>query len=260
MFLKQLILIALLIAYASGGAEEKEGVIYANRCEACKVLATELQGRLQETGKSHDVIETGYLLDDVRPKKRTEYRRSELRLLESMENVCERILNYNLHKERKDSTRFAKGMSQTFKALHGLVNKGVQVDLGIPLELWDKPPVEVTQMKIQCDQMLENYEDVISNWYFKLQDDVPLLKHLCEDTVLRQDERKCLTEVLPEINEDDMERLGEEEIEKLKEKQKKREEKIKKTSKNEKVKEEDKPKRVRINTEKKQLKGEKSEL
>lgn len=44
----------------------------------------------------------------------------ELRLVESMENLCERILEYNIHKERKDSTRFAKGMSQTFKALHGL--------------------------------------------------------------------------------------------------------------------------------------------
>lgn len=45
----------------------------------------------------------------------------ELRLLETMENVCERILEYNIHKERSDSTRFAKGMSQTFTTLHGLV-------------------------------------------------------------------------------------------------------------------------------------------
>lgn len=45
----------------------------------------------------------------------------ELRLVESMENVCERILEYNIHKERSDSTRFAKGMSQTFTTLHGLV-------------------------------------------------------------------------------------------------------------------------------------------
>lgn len=44
----------------------------------------------------------------------------ELRLLESMENVCEKILEYNIHKERTDSTRFAKGMSQTFRTLHNL--------------------------------------------------------------------------------------------------------------------------------------------
>lgn len=39
--------------------EEDEGVKYADRCEACKILAIELQDRLTETGKSHDVIETG---------------------------------------------------------------------------------------------------------------------------------------------------------------------------------------------------------
>lgn len=45
----------------------------------------------------------------------------ELRLVESLDGLCERILEYNIHKERTDSTRFAKGMSQTFQTLHGLV-------------------------------------------------------------------------------------------------------------------------------------------
>lgn len=48
----------LAIAYA-GSPEEEEGVKYADRCEACKILAIELQDRLAETGKSHDVIEMG---------------------------------------------------------------------------------------------------------------------------------------------------------------------------------------------------------
>lgn len=39
--------------------EEGHGVKYADRCEACKILAIELQERLTETGKSHDVIEVG---------------------------------------------------------------------------------------------------------------------------------------------------------------------------------------------------------
>lgn len=43
---------------------------------ACKILAIELQGRLAETGKSSDVLELGYSVDDVKPKKKTEYRRS----------------------------------------------------------------------------------------------------------------------------------------------------------------------------------------
>lgn len=40
--------------------EQEHGVRYPDRCETCKILAIELQERLQETGKSHDVIETGY--------------------------------------------------------------------------------------------------------------------------------------------------------------------------------------------------------
>lgn len=138
-----------------------------------------------------------YSVDDVKPKKRTEYRRSELRLLESIENVCERILEYNLHKERSDSTRFAKGMSETFKTLHGLVDKGVKVDLGIPLELWDKPPVEVTQMKSQCEDMLESYEDAIYEWYFQEQDEKDLIDHLCAEQVLADNDKECLNETLP---------------------------------------------------------------
>lgn len=115
----------------------------------CKILATELQERLEETGKTSEVIETGYSVDDVKPKKKKEYIKSELRLIETLEGVCDRILNYNIHKERTDSTRFAKGMSQTFQTLHGLVDKGVKVELGIPYELWDKPSAEVTNMKVQ---------------------------------------------------------------------------------------------------------------
>ncbi|CAB3378507.1 Hypothetical predicted protein [Cloeon dipterum] len=133
------------------GSEESEGVKYATKCEVCKVLSMELQGRLQETGKTSEVIETGYSIE--KSKKKTEYVKSELRLVESLEGLCDRILDYNLHKEREDSTRFAKGMSQTFKTLHGLVDKGVKVELGIPYELWDKPPAEVTHMKTQVKQL-----------------------------------------------------------------------------------------------------------
>ena len=36
-------------------------------------------------------------------------------------HICDKILQYNVHKERKGSNRFAKGMSETFETLHGLV-------------------------------------------------------------------------------------------------------------------------------------------
>lgn len=135
-------------------------------------------------------------MDDVKPKKRKEYKRSELRLLESLENVCDRILQYNLHKERKDSTRFAKGMSQTFRTLHGLVDKGVKVDLGIPYELWDSPSAEVTQMKAQCETLVERHEKDIEDWYFNYQEKgEPLIDFLCEKNVLKGRDASCLKEV-----------------------------------------------------------------
>ena len=48
------------------------------------------------------------------------------------DSICEKLLEYNVHKEKKDSTRFARGTSETFQALDNLVAKGVKVDLGIP--------------------------------------------------------------------------------------------------------------------------------
>lgn len=152
---------------------------------------------LEETGKTHDIIETGYSVDDIKPKKKKDYKKSELRLIESLEGVCERILEYNIHKEREDSTRFAKGMSQTFQTLHGLVDKGVKVELGIPYELWDKPSVEVTNMKTQCETMLEENEASIEEWYFQHEEGgEPLKTYLCEKIVLRGQDANCLNEQL----------------------------------------------------------------
>lgn len=54
------IVLSILVSVNCSIEEEVHGVIYANRCEACKILAIELEAKLQETGKSHDVIEVGY--------------------------------------------------------------------------------------------------------------------------------------------------------------------------------------------------------
>ena len=142
------------------------------------------------------LLHCSYSFDDVKPKKKKEYKKSETRLIESLENVCDRVLEYNIHKERKDSTRFAKGMSETFRTLHGLVDKGVKVELGIPEELWDKPSAEVTQLKTQCEMLLERHENDIEEWYFKRQDDGPLIDYLCRDRVLSKKDSECLSEVV----------------------------------------------------------------
>ena len=47
----------------------------------------------------------------------------ELRLTEAIHepHICENILQYNVHAERKGSLRYEKGMSETMSTLHGLV-------------------------------------------------------------------------------------------------------------------------------------------
>ncbi|CAG9862769.1 unnamed protein product [Phyllotreta striolata] len=194
----KLIFTFLLIHFANAGVspEEEQGVKYANKCEVCKILAVELETRLEETGKTSDVIETGYSVDDVKPKKKKAYKKSELRLVESLEGICNRILEYNVHKEREDSTRFAKGMSQTFQTLHGLVDKGVKVELGIPYELWDSPSAEVTKLKTQCETLLEENEADIEDWYFNYQGKEKLKTFLCRDRVLKNENHDCLNEQL----------------------------------------------------------------
>lgn len=172
--------------------EDAYGVKFASDCEVCKVLAVEFESRLLESAKKHEVIETGY--SHTKEKKKTKYVRSELRLIETLDGICERILEYNIHKERQDSSRFAKGQSETFRTLEGLVAKGVKVDIGIPHELWNKPSAEVTQLKTQCEQLLEMHEEDIEEWYFNQQEEGTFQELVCRRKALRNKDASCLTE------------------------------------------------------------------
>lgn len=185
-----LILLFFTVDYISAGKnieEEQYGVKYATQCEVCKLVTKEVAEQLSSKS-SHGVIETGHRIDSQR--KKTDYNRSELRLLETLENVCSSMMDYRVHKERPDSTRWAKSMSQTFKTLHGLVNKGVKVDLGIPHELWDEPSAEIAQLRTQCETFIEDNEEDVNDWYFGTQDN-PLQEVICNRLVK---DKTCLSE------------------------------------------------------------------
>ncbi|XP_055984399.1 protein canopy homolog 4 [Sorex fumeus] len=181
-------------AWAGAPKEEDEDTErLPSKCEVCKLLSLELQEELSRTGRSREVLELGQVLDTGKRKRHIPYSVSETRLEEALENLCEKILDYSVHAERKGSLRYAKGQSQTMTTLKGLVQKGVKVDLGIPLELWDEPSVEVTFLKKQCETMLEEYEDVVGDWYFHHQEQ-PLQQFLCERHVLPAADTGCLQE------------------------------------------------------------------
>ncbi|XP_019711762.1 protein canopy 4 [Hippocampus comes] len=183
---------SLLYFYAFVRADDDARL--PNKCEVCKFLTVELQEALRRSGLSKEVLEVGEVLDTGRRRKTIKYNTSETRLMEAMDNICERILQYSVHAERPGSLRYSKGSSQTMTTLKNLVHKGVKVDLGLPYELWDEPSVEVTDMKKQCETMLEQYEEVVEVWYFHHQDQ-KLEDFLCERHVLGAAERECLNEV-----------------------------------------------------------------
>ncbi|KAM9425723.1 protein canopy 4 [Pholidichthys leucotaenia] len=186
--------VVLGLFWLCGVAAENEDERLPNKCEVCKFLTIELQDALEKTGHSREVLEVGEVLDTGRRRRKIKYNTSETRLTEAIDNICERILQYNVHAERSGSLRYGKGASQTMTTLKNLVHKGVKVDLGLPYELWDEPSVEVSLMKKQCETMLEQYEEVVEDWYFHHQDQ-RLERFLCEKNVLQSSERECLKEV-----------------------------------------------------------------
>ncbi|KAI4897057.1 hypothetical protein NFI96_011405 [Prochilodus magdalenae] len=187
-------LLALFMPFLFTCAAAEQDERLPNKCEVCKFLTVELQASLEKTGRSKEVLELGEVLDTGKRRRKIKYNTSETRLTEAVDNICEGILQYSVHAERPGSLRYAKGTSQTMSTLKNLVNKGVKVELGVPYELWDEPTVEVADMKRQCETMLEEYEEVIEDWYFNHQEE-RLEKFLCEAHVLKNSESECLNEV-----------------------------------------------------------------
>nr|XP_034967008.1 protein canopy homolog 3 [Zootoca vivipara] len=188
--------LALLVGPAPGHggavAEDSEWVKLPSKCEVCKYVALELKSSFDETGKTKEVIDTKYGFLDGKGSK-IKYTKSDIRLIEVTENICKRLLEYNLHKERTGSNRFAKGMSETFATLHNLVHKGVKVVMDIPYELWNETSAEVADLKKQCEVMVEEFEDVIEDWYRNHQEE-DISQFLCANHVLKGKDTSCLTE------------------------------------------------------------------
>ncbi|XP_025780983.1 protein canopy homolog 3 isoform X3 [Prionailurus viverrinus] len=225
LLLSLLLLLLLLLPAPELGpsqaqAEETDWVRLPSKCEVCKYVAVELKSAFEETGKTKEVIDTGYGILD-RKASGVKYTKSiseppdqmtylpsssdfplplsccclcrDLRLIEVTETICKRLLDYSLHKERTGSNRFAKGMSETFETLHNLVHKGVKVVMDIPYELWNETSAEVADLKKQCDVLVEEFEEVIEDWYRNHQEE-DLTQFLCANHVLKGKDTSCLAE------------------------------------------------------------------
>jgi len=191
---------ALFLTSISNAQLSEKGTIHADKCEVCKFMSIEMQNMLFETGKNKEKIELGRFTTTKGKEKIMEYKKSELRLIETLDETCPKILEYDMHKERAGSRRFEKGRSQTFGALQGLVDRGVKVDIGIPHDMWYEPGAEVTQMKKMCETYVELYGEDIEEWYFDEQNkdgtnSKTLQDFLCRERILKDFNQECLTEV-----------------------------------------------------------------
>ncbi|CAH8655951.1 unnamed protein product [Schistosoma guineensis] len=186
--------VSLLIFLTFVRGDTMTDFVLPSKCEVCKFLVTEILSRLQET-KSSDTLNLRSVQGD---SKKVKYETSELRLYEVLEDppICNRLLQYKVHKERQDSSRFDKGTPQTMKSLTELVNRGVDVKLDVPFELWDKPPAEVTALFKECIPLVNEYQDIIEEWFYNNQD-INLYDYLCRENVLDKSSQGCLDEKSP---------------------------------------------------------------
>ncbi|CAH8662924.1 unnamed protein product [Schistosoma curassoni] len=186
--------VSLLIFLTFVRVDTMTDFVLPSKCEVCKFLVTEILSRLQET-KSSDTLNLRSVQGD---SKKVKYETSELRLYEVLEDppICNRLLQYKVHKERQDSSRFDKGTPQTMKSLTELVNRGVDVKLDVPFELWDKPPAEVTALFKECIPLVNEYQDIIEEWFYNNQD-INLYDYLCRENVLDKSSQGCLDEKSP---------------------------------------------------------------
>ncbi|KAF8566803.1 hypothetical protein P879_07760 [Paragonimus westermani] len=72
-----------------------------------------------------------------------------------------------------------------------LRNRGVDVKLDVPFEMWDQPSVEITSLYKQCVDMISDFEDELEDWFYHHQED-DLLLYFCRERVLKKSDQGCL--------------------------------------------------------------------
>ncbi|KAE9414168.1 hypothetical protein Angca_006090, partial [Angiostrongylus cantonensis] len=76
-----------------------------------------------------------------------------------------------VHKGRTGLSRFSTEESDTMKALKDLKSKGVEVNLGMPYEMWQLPSAEITVLKQDCERILALHEDFLEEWFLTKSND-----------------------------------------------------------------------------------------
>eukprot|EP01137_Pigoraptor_chileana_P025636 Opistho-2@95393 len=173
-------------------------------CDVCEIVTDELHELLKKTEKKREVFEIGGRMDAsgrVKPKNKIQYKKSEVRLLEALDAVCPRMEDYRTNYWNKDLPKFVRKSESAkeegaevdmFSVDHVEGNSAQEMMEGIRDAIvgqFGHMAEDHSELRVACSNLLEEYEDEISEWY-KGDQEESLKRVLCVD-VLRGQGHRC---------------------------------------------------------------------
>ncbi|XP_065666443.1 protein canopy 4 isoform X2 [Hydra vulgaris] len=166
------------------------------KCQVCRVLSEELLIEVQRSSSNNQELWLTNRLDgedndDEKKGKKISYKTSELRLMDILDRVCNNVYDYR--SIAGPDFPYIKGVKSMFRQhLEDMMGQHkLSVKLDAPEELVEDPTYELRRMQYKCNQMIEEFEDDIYDWYLKNQSENPL-EFICADKVLTSKEQDCL--------------------------------------------------------------------
>ncbi|KAK2570471.1 Protein canopy 4 [Acropora cervicornis] len=142
--------------------------------------------------KCQEDIPRGYVLEDLEDHdKNIHYERSELRLMDVLDSLCQRMKLYQA-RAGPDFPYIKGAKSQLREVMDDLTQRSkVKLNYELPDEVVEDYTYEMGRLKFKCIHLLEQHEEDLTQWYFSDQNE-NLMSWLCVERVLDENERDCL--------------------------------------------------------------------
>jgi len=170
---------------------KKNGRLRPTKCQVCRVMVQEIAVELNKTKDIKEKLQISNGLDGKKQKYHIEYKNSELRLTDALEKVCGNVEYYRAiagpdFPYLRDVRSMYRQELEDMMAASGL---NLQVDA--PQHAIDDPTLEIRRLHFECNQMVEEYEEEILDW-FNGDQNIPLTEFVCRDHVLNKNNDDCL--------------------------------------------------------------------
>ncbi|PIC21605.1 hypothetical protein B9Z55_026379 [Caenorhabditis nigoni] len=164
------------------------------KCEICALVSIEFE---QQSAKVHNSYENTFFVSQI-VLMSILFQRLTSEFADLTEKICEGFNEFKIHKEKSGLERFSRAPSKTMETLKEMRNKGVKVELGMPYEMWDQPPAEIIALRQGCESILEDYEDLIEEWFLQKLHLKHLLNQLCSQNYIKRGDRSCYADIVEE--------------------------------------------------------------